>query len=195
MSQPQSRRITRASNAEKHPGLIDIIPGSKLKKMSRTKAEKEADNKEKREESEDKAARRLAALLTAAEMERNQIALQEAEMANAARPGGTPGASKAMGNIGDDSDDVFETLIVSRGRGAGSRGGRGGRGNHAARGGRLVGGRGRGGKSPGDGVADKAVEPQIGVDSDVEMGDDPFADAKVGRAASGQQRLVSFISL
>jgi hypothetical protein len=132
MSQPQptERRVTtRASNTNKHPGVVDISPGSKPRKMSLTKAEREAENKKKREESEEKAARKLATLLTIAELQKDQKALQEAEMANALHPGeasGNSGASKAVIDIDSDFGDVFETSKVGRGRGVGSRGGRGG---------------------------------------------------------------------
>ena len=144
MSQSESmnRRITRASNADKHPGAIDISPGSKPKKVSRTKAEKEADKKRKRDEEEDKAARHLATLLTIAKIEMEQRAIHEAEMANAANPIGGSQVSKAVINLRSDDEDLSPS-VISRGRGGsrGRHGGHGGRDGHGGHDGDKSGGR------------------------------------------------------
>jgi hypothetical protein len=80
----------------------------------------EAENKRK-EELEDKAVRKLAALLTVAESQKDQ----EAEIANALHLVRHSKASKIAIDVDNDFDDIFETSRVSRGRGVGSRDGRG----------------------------------------------------------------------
>lgn len=124
MSQPETRRTTRAGNANAHPGRVDISPGSKPKRVYRTKAEKKAENKRKKDEAEDKAARQLAAIHTLAQHEIDRKALEEEEMANAARP---TRSSEAQG--GGSSEGKPKTPQM-----ASSRGGEAGKGSKAAEG-------------------------------------------------------------
>jgi hypothetical protein len=115
MSQPETRRTTRAGNAKAHPGRVDISPGSKPKRVYRTKAEKEAENKQKRDEAEDKAARKLAAIHTLAQLEREQKALEEEEMANAAHP--TRSSGPQSGGTGKDTPQAASGQSGKAGKG------------------------------------------------------------------------------
>lgn len=103
---------THSRNANAHPGLVDISSGSTPKRKYRTKSEKDADNKRKREEAEDKATRKVATMLTLAKMEREQKALEEEEMAHAALPPRSSQIRKGLARVmySDPTDEGDQSL-------------------------------------------------------------------------------------
>lgn len=176
---------TRASNAEKHPGKVDLPPAR------RPHEEVQAEKEEKKKTAAAAAAAKRASLRAVADMETKQRDIEEAERAQAARPTllSLTKVTAAQAYTGSDEDDGWENQVgMKRSSTRKARGGGTGRGTRGrrARGGVSNGRKDSGRGSEGAGDDDIATNTQSSVERDTSVDGRNGVGKRGGRGRRGK---------